>query len=568
MRKQRTQIAPPRALTSWIVLLAMSCGDPSDGNPFDTANGTAAATGDGEGGPGDDGTAADDDGAEGADDEEGGGPKLDVGGGDDGPGGAGECHVPDDGLDAAGECRQSAPPDSFTPTTQWTWDGPDGETDSGVIPLVANLTDDNGDGSIDLCDVPDVVVTVTASFFTPGSGHVYVLDGATGAVHFVLDGTVDPTVTPALGDIDGDGLPEIVAARYEMAGLALQDRLVAFEHDGSEAWVGADVIPYTEAVYGAIALADMDADGDVEIAFGTRVFDQVGNEVWAASDAFTFGAGHAVAVADLDGDGTQELVLGHSAYRADGSSYDANPQIGAGYPQVANLDDDEMPEVLVLDADGIAILEHDGTTKLAAQRPTGDPAGGLTWTKPATVHDFDGDGAAELATGSANNYTVYERDAQIVWMATVSDQSGSAAGTAFDFLGDGTAEAMYADEHTLFIFDGDGVPYLQVPRSSGTIIEYPVVVDVDNDSSAEILVVSNFDPETGGATAPTLQVIRDERDRWIPARRIWNQHTYHVTNVREDGTIPTHEPPSWAQLNTYRTNSQIEGGVVCIPPEG
>jgi hypothetical protein len=95
-----------------------------------------------------------------------------------------------------------------------------------------------------------------------------------------------------------------------------------------------------------------------------------------------------------------------------------------------------------------------------------------------------------------------------------------------------------------------------------------VVADVDDDGSAEILVVSNFDA-TGARTAPTLQVIRDRRDRWIPARRIWNQHTYHVTNVREDATIPTVEPKSWERLNTYRTNAQLaDGGGVCQPPQG
>ncbi|MCA9705392.1 MAG: hemolysin, partial [Myxococcales bacterium] len=104
--------------------------------------------------------------------------------------------------------------------------------------------------------------------------------------------------------------------------------------------------------------------------------------------------------------------------------------------------------------------------------------------------------------------------------------------------------------------------------SSGTIIEYPVVADVDNDGSAEIVVVSNAS-FVGMQTAPLVQVIRDIDDRWIQARRIWNQHTYHVTNVREDGTIPQNEPPSWELLNTYRTNAQIENGGVCIPdPEG
>jgi len=43
-------------------------------------------------------------------------------------------------------------------------------------------------------------------------------------------------------------------------------------------------------------------------------------------------------------------------------------------------------------------------------------------------------------------------------------------------------------------------------------------------------------------------------------------HMYHITNVREDGTIPKFEAPSWKQLNTFRTNSQIEGGGLCKPP--
>jgi len=198
------------------------------------------------------------------------------------------------------------------------------------------------------------------------------------------------------------------------------------------------------------------------------------------------------------------------------------------------------------------------------QRPTGDLPGYTTWLRPSTVHDFDGDGSAEFAVSSANNYTVYRpAGPTIVWKAPVSDQSGIAAGTAFDFLGDGVAEAMYADEYNMYIFGGAGEVLLKIPRTSGTLSEYPVVADVDNDGSAEIVVVSNF---YQGPASPTVQVIRDKADRWIQARRIWNQHTYHVTNVREDGTIPQFEAPSWKSLNTYRTNSQIENGGLCQPP--
>jgi hypothetical protein len=143
--------------------------------------------------------------------------------------------------------------------------------------------------------------------------------------------------------------------------------------------------------------------------------------------------------------------------------------------------------------------------------------------------------------------------------------SGLATGTAFDFLGDGVADAIYADEHNAYVFEGlTGMTELTTPRSSGTLVEYPVVADVDNDGSAEIVIVSNWG-WFGEVPGATVTVIKDAQDRWIQARRIWNQHAYHVTNVREDGVIPKQMGKSWKLLNTFRTNSQIEGEGDCAP---
>src|SRR5690606_16679183 len=103
---------------------------------------------------------------------------------------------------------------------------------------------------------------------------------------------------------------------------------------------------------------------------------------------------------------------------------------------------------------------------------------------------------------------------------------------------------MYADEEHFRIYDGQtGAELLAQQRGSPTISEYPVVADIDNDGSAEILVVSS----TG---QPALQALRDVEDRWIQARRIWNQHAYYVTNVREDSTIPQQPISNWVTLNT------------------
>jgi hypothetical protein len=298
----------------------------------------------------------------------------------------------------------------------------------------------------------------------------------------------------------------------------------------------------------------------VEILAENHVFDHEGNLLWTASQPA--GPWSATTAADLDGDDDLEVVLGNSAFHHDSTQYWVNDDINPGFPQVANFDDDPEPEILVTNYDGLSMIEHDGETKYANLTPTGVPASGNNWPRPATVHDFDGDGQAEFAMSSAQWYTVYEGDGSIVWSSEVSDLSGIAAGTAFDFLGDGTAEAMYGDEHDFFIFDENGDVLLETTRDSQTLLEYPVVADVDDDGSAEIVIVSQNDE---GETSPTVKVLRDVEDRWIQARRIWNQHTYHVTNVREDGTIPEVEPHSWEHLNTFRTNSQIEDGAVCDP---
>ena len=88
--------------------------------------------------------------------------KYDVAGGEtetagDSAGQPPSCKVVGD-MDAVQPCTEQAPPDSFDPEVQWSWDGSDGDTDVVATPIVANLTDDNGDGEIDLCDVPDIVV--------------------------------------------------------------------------------------------------------------------------------------------------------------------------------------------------------------------------------------------------------------------------------------------------------------------------------------------------------------------------------------------------------------------------
>ncbi len=464
-----------------------------------------------------------------------------------------------DGMDAVGDCTEKAPPDAFEPETQWDFTGPLGYSWSITTPLVANLTDDNDDGEIDLCDVPDVVVVAGPEQVSDVSpSRLYVLDGETGTPHFFAAAEVQLAATPAIGDIDADGIPEIVAVEPGSSG-----RLLAFEHDGTLKWTSSDT--WQAAQSSAIALADVDADGDVEIIAGANLFDHQGNLLWSKPNDPIYSASTA---ADLDDDGQLEILTAIGVFRADGSLYFDYPGtwFGWAFPQVADLDDDGLPEVLLAVATGVMLLEHDGTLVYGPVAPAGNPN---DMNRPLNIHNMDDDPSAEFGAADPTNYAIYDGDGTLVWKTSVVDFSGQAGGTAFDFIGKGAAQAIYADEQTVWVYDETGSVLMSVPHLSGTVIEYPTVADIDNDGSAELLVVSNAFWWQQTPVPFTIRAIRDTQDRWVQGRRIWNQHTYHVTNVREDGTIPQFEPKHWELLNTFRTQAQIEGGGLCKPkPEG
>ncbi|MFO0659142.1 MAG: CARDB domain-containing protein [Polyangiaceae bacterium] len=152
------------------------------------------------------------------------------------------------------------------------------------------------------------------------------------------------------------------------------------------------------------------------------------------------------------------------------------------------------------------------------------------------------------------------------WSRKTEDDSSRVTGSSvFDFNGDGAAEVIYNDECWFRIYNGqNGDVYTKEHSPSRTRIEYPVVADVDNDGNAEIVFATSN--ESGFCSEPNgndfnngIEVWGDATDTWVSARRIWNQHAYHVTNVTEGGSIPISEPASWSLYNTYRSNPRSYG---------
>jgi hypothetical protein len=441
-------------------------------------------------------------------------------------------------------CTVDAPVGTFTPAVEWQWSANpvyDGYDDIMSTPAVANLTDDDGDGDIDADDVPDVVFSTFAggaytsigtlnAISGDGSGTWWSLYDA-GGYHFHASGS------PAIADIDGDGSPEVCSPGYEVA-------VVCVNADGSFKWAGG-----TEVYgYGSPAFADFDADGLSEVVFGREVLTSDGVSRWVG----TQGAGWWLTFpVDLDGDGRLEVVAGNTVYRGNGDVLWTDGT-GDGPGAVGDFDLDGVPEVVHVTGGTVVLTGVDGVVRWIASVPGG--GGG-----PPTVADFDNDGYPEIGVAGAYYYSVVDTDGSILWSQAVQDYSSSVTGSSvFDFEGDGYADVVYADEVTLWVYDGaTGLVKLQEDgHASGTLFEYPLIVDVDNDGSTEIVLASNNYAYSG---YNGITVIGDIANSWRPSRPIWNQFAYHITNIEDDGGVPLVQEPNWERWNTFRAGGTTYG---------
>ncbi|MGH9387269.1 MAG: PKD domain-containing protein [Vicinamibacterales bacterium] len=440
-------------------------------------------------------------------------------------------------------------------------------------PIVANLTDDNGDGLVNQNDVPDIIV-VAENPTDQLTGEIKVISGDDGRDLATIGGPnlVSPWSELAVGDIDGDGRPEIIGVHTD------GNHLIAFDANGNVKWV-SDSHPMpafnlgSGIATGAVSIANLDAAGPSEIIVGASVFDANGHLL---GDGRTLGGTTAgiglrsaiSAVADIDLDGVPELVAGPTAYRLSGGTLSVVWQRVDrldGYVAIANLDDDPSAEIVVVSNGLVYALNHDGTDAPFWNAPSNMPVplpGGGQGGAP-TIADVDGDGVAEIGVAGAGFYTVFNRDGSIRWKAVISDRTSNATGsTVFDLDGDGSIEVIYRDEAHLRIYRGtDGVLLAKMPIGSSTWSEVPVVADVDNDGHADIVVTTDRFFETTLANTGVF-VLQDVANRWVRTRRIWNQHSYHITNINEDGTVPLAETPHWLLrgLNSFRLNALVPDG--------
>lgn len=485
-----------------------------------------------------------------------------------------------------------------------------------MAPAVANLTDDDGDGRTGgPGDVPDVVF-VSFDMATDGcctnQGVLRIVSGecVDGELSELATIAFDPetgerlhfdnSAGVAIGDLDPAGdpdlaVPEIVAI-LRTGGTGQTIALRRVTDDGREwavMWRNRRYPTFEHFQGGNVqhggpqpSIADVDSDGRAEVVIGNVVLNgQTGELIWDGFETVGPDAGVGnngflgpiSVVADVDLDGRNELIAGDTIYDAAtgalrgrldwGTSGGSCPGVGIrcdGFVGIANFDGEPRAEIVSVRRGEVGLFGAFGTQRALVRLPGGDMnnEGG-----PPTIADFDGDGQLEIGVAGAVYYTVIDFECQgsplpshcyaenIRWVHPIEDRSSRATGSSvFDFEGDGRAEVVYADEQNFYIFDGvtGEALFRDTTHRSNTRLELPVVVDLDADGQAEVIVAR----ADGGGGMVGLDVFGDADRNWVRTRRIWNQHAYFVGNVRELGTIPTYPVQSFTSpsMNSFRQN--------------
>ena len=463
------------------------------------------------------------------------------------------------------DCIQPPPEIVFNPVVKWHWNGLPAnpfQTNVQMTPAVADVTGPTGmpDGH------PDILFVSTDAYFT-GSGPLQCIDGETGLNWFTADSHyLSASDSLAIGDVDEDGLPEIV-------GVGWNSVPVIFEHDGTFKLSGPTalydpVFSTNSLTYGAVNLCNIDQSGPPELLIGRYACNNDGTIRWTGTRGagqpyagrWGYVMGHSFGV-DLDQDGDVEVLAGNTVY-----DHLGNIQVALaaddGFVAVADFDDDVQGELVHVSNGFVRVFEHDGALKWG---PVEIPKLGNTvadidnFGGPPTVADFDNDGEPEIGVVGAYSYNVFEPGLSVRWSLRVDDWSSFATGSSvFDFEADGVAEVVYRDQFFLRVLRGsDGQVQFALPMSSCTWTEYVLVADVDNDHHAEVVSGANWSCGLGPQTG--LYLIENAEDNWVRTRPLWNQHAYHVTNVNDDLTIPVHPVTNWRTpankpFNNFRQN--------------
>ena len=360
-----------------------------------------------------------------------------------------------------------------------------------------------------------------------------------------------------IGDVDHDMNVDFFRANSDLG-------LSRYSNDGTEIWRYDSALSRPRYP----KLGDIDQDGVAEVYVGSRILNAVTGELLFSRTGSSgcnpqTSLGSCITVSSIMGDFTAsdglELACGDIVYEFDTwsasglntpNTIQAPAPVLDGITGFADVNNDGKNDVIVvrsnLDQGAVWVWNADDEV-IIATGPSGENGG-----RPL-VTDLDNNCLADIIVVFRNELVIYEYDGSpdllVKRRIPIADNSGYTGCTAFDLNQDGILEIIHRDQETLRIIDGvtlDVIDSYQIYSVTG--FESPIVADINGDGQAEILT-SGY---TNLSSPDSVKVFCFESANkpWAPARRVWNQTGYHVTNVNDDLTIPRYQQNSAAFFDT------------------
>jgi hypothetical protein len=363
-------------------------------------------------------------------------------------------------------------------------------------------------GDINNDDVVEIIAVdeVGVLYVWNGNGTEFI-DGdgipSTQGVFFRMPGNSYLFSAPAVADIDGDGVKEIVAGSQG-------SELYVFNGDGSI--VPGYPLTLDEPICGSPAVGDLDDDGDLEIVVNQRygriiAYHHDGSTLWSRWLANNVTFGPSPALADITGDGKLETLIPSSNGNLYAIKYNRNYVPGWPVQYSATTYTESSPIVAELDGDGnVDIILGDETKLINAWDAAGNLLDGFPVSTgdamravPA-VDDVDRDGDADLVVAGWDE-TVYiwdfpgEHNGEVGWPSFHGNAHND--GLYGSKVPTGIGGVMFSSQ----ILPGAGVSLTwHLPASAGYLfdVERAAVADDGAEPAGYVKVASGQPVDPGG----------------------------------------------------------------------
>jgi hypothetical protein len=185
-----------------------------------------------------------------------------------------------------------------------------------------------------------------------------------------------------------------------------------------------------------------------------------------------------------------------------------------------------------------------------------------TWYENAIVADVDGDLRSEIVVGSNENCgsasTCFDNALQV------------RPGVRVDPIFPGLRCAEDADCTSGACVDELCRCQSDLQCGGGDFVCSPVLAGSTSVTDQQVCRAAyRLEDADGRPGIAGVRIYKDALDRWVGSRPIWNQHTYSITNVEDDGRIPrsSQVQNNWQVpgLNNYRQNVQGDVDPAAIP---